>query len=59
MPLNRRTLCSSLLAATSLLAAPLSSLADTWPAKPIRWIVAYPAGGGSDCMATCTSTAAS
>lgn len=51
MPLNRRTLCSSLLAAAPLLAAPLPSLADTWPAKPLRWIVAYPAGGGSDFLA--------
>ena len=26
--------------------------ADAWPAaKPIRWIVAYPAGGGSDFLA--------
>lgn len=28
-----------------------SSQADTWPAKPIRWVVAYPAGGGSDFLA--------
>jgi tripartite-type tricarboxylate transporter receptor subunit TctC len=25
--------------------------ADTWPSKPIRWVVAYPAGGGSDFLA--------
>ncbi len=25
--------------------------ADAWPAKPIRWVVAYPAGGGSDFLA--------
>jgi tripartite-type tricarboxylate transporter receptor subunit TctC len=25
--------------------------ADSWPAKPVRWVVAYPAGGGSDFLA--------
>ncbi|MEJ6002106.1 Bug family tripartite tricarboxylate transporter substrate binding protein [Paucibacter soli] len=25
--------------------------ADNWPTKPIRWVVAYPAGGGSDFLA--------
>jgi tripartite-type tricarboxylate transporter receptor subunit TctC len=39
------------LAAASLLAAPLVSLAQSWPARPIRWVVAYPAGGGSDFLA--------
>jgi tripartite-type tricarboxylate transporter receptor subunit TctC len=28
-----------------------SARADTWPSKPIRWVVAYPAGGGSDFLA--------
>lgn len=28
-----------------------ASQAETWPAKPIRWVVAYPAGGGSDFLA--------
>jgi tripartite-type tricarboxylate transporter receptor subunit TctC len=35
----------------SLVATPLVSLAQSWPAKPIRWVVAYPAGGGSDFLA--------
>ena len=36
-----------------LLAAGLTAtaLAQTYPAKPIRWIVPYPAGGGSDVIA--------
>ncbi len=38
-------------ALAACLAAPLSALADTWPSKPIRWVVAYPAGGGSDFLA--------
>ena len=40
------------LAALALLSAPLPALAQSWPsAKPIRWVVAYPAGGGSDFLA--------
>ena len=40
------------LAALALLLAPLPALAQAWPsAKPIRWVVAYPAGGGSDFLA--------
>ena len=27
------------------------SFAQPWPAKPLRWVVAYPAGGGSDFLA--------
>jgi tripartite-type tricarboxylate transporter receptor subunit TctC len=45
---RRATLC---LAAAAALAAPLAALADTWPSKPLRWVVAYPAGGGSDFLA--------
>ena len=54
MTLHRRTLLA--LAAGSI--APIGTLlasgaraADTWPAHPLRWIVAYPAGGGSDFLA--------
>ena len=43
--MNRRFLM------TMLLAAPLLASAQSWPAKPIKWIVAYPAGGGSDFLA--------
>lgn len=31
--------------------APTAWAADAYPSKPIRWIVAYPAGGGSDVLA--------
>ena len=37
--------------ASALAAAPLAALAQSWPARPIRWVVAYPAGGGSDFLA--------
>ena len=33
------------LVAALLGAAPLASHAQAWPSKPIRWVVAYPAGG--------------
>ncbi len=45
--LTRRALGTFALA----LAAPLAAHAQAWPAKPIRWVVAYPAGGGSDFLA--------
>src|SRR5258705_5408550 len=41
----------TLAAASAALATPLGSFAQAWPAKPIRWVVAYPAGGGSDFLA--------
>jgi tripartite-type tricarboxylate transporter receptor subunit TctC len=46
--LNRRLLG---LALAGALAAPGLAFADTWPSKPVRWVVAYPAGGGSDFLA--------
>lgn len=36
------------LLATALGAAPAALAADAWPARPIRMIVAYPPGGGTD-----------
>jgi len=46
-----RRLCLLALGALSL-AAPLAAQAQqAWPSKPIRWVVAYPAGGGSDFLA--------
>ncbi|GAA4348951.1 tripartite tricarboxylate transporter substrate binding protein [Variovorax defluvii] len=41
--------------ATCLLALPLlgamEAQAQSWPSKPVRWLVPYPAGGGSDFLA--------
>ncbi len=59
-PLTRRalalTIASTLVASSLLTTAP--SFAQTsstnttgWPAKPVRWIVGYPAGGGTDFLA--------
>ncbi|MBL0730282.1 tripartite tricarboxylate transporter substrate binding protein [Piscinibacter sp. HJYY11] len=39
------------LASLAALVAPGLAVADTWPSKPVRWVVAYPAGGGSDFLA--------
>lgn len=51
-PLIARRLCCLAPFGLAVLAlAPLASQADTWPSKPIRWVVAYPAGGGSDFLA--------
>lgn len=51
-PARRALLISSATAATAAaLGWPAAARADTWPSKPIRWVVAYPAGGGSDFLA--------
>jgi tripartite-type tricarboxylate transporter receptor subunit TctC len=55
-PFSRRALLrgSGLLGAIAVAALPSSpARADTppWPSKPIRWVVAYPPGGGSDFLA--------
>ncbi|MGD9922601.1 MAG: Bug family tripartite tricarboxylate transporter substrate binding protein [Pseudorhodoplanes sp.] len=39
------------LAAAALLLAWHSASAQSWPTQPIRWIVPYPAGGGTDLLA--------
>ena len=39
-----------LAASAATLASPFA-LAQSWPAQPIRWIVPYPAGGGTDVIA--------
>ena len=46
----RKTLVSSFLALPLALAAG-AACAQAYPAKPIRWLVPYPAGGGSDFLA--------
>jgi tripartite-type tricarboxylate transporter receptor subunit TctC len=37
--------------AVALLLSPLAAFAQWSPTQPIRWIVPYPAGGGTDFMA--------
>lgn len=40
-----------LLSVPALAAAPLAARAQSWPTRPVRWVVPYPAGGGSDFLA--------
>lgn len=47
LPIRRALLGLGLAAAL----VPVLAQAQAWPAKPIRWVVAYPAGGGSDFLA--------
>lgn len=46
----RRTLLGGLALITGALASPLLQAQPAWPAKPIRWIVPYPAGGPLDAI---------
>ena len=41
-----RTVVACVIASSLIIAT--AALAQTYPAKPIRWIIPYPAGGGSD-----------
>lgn len=48
---QRRALIAGLLAAVASTGMPRSASAQTWPARPIRLLVGYSAGGGVDAMA--------
>ncbi len=49
--MQRRTLLSALAAAGATSAAPWVAAQSTWPDQPLRWVVPYPAGGGTDVLA--------
>ncbi|MFT3801023.1 MAG: tripartite tricarboxylate transporter substrate binding protein [Burkholderiaceae bacterium] len=48
-----KPLFAACLFAVTALGAPLAAHAQAhpWPARPVRWVVPYPAGGGSDFLA--------
>jgi tripartite-type tricarboxylate transporter receptor subunit TctC len=48
---RRALLCTTAALGTLLCLAPLAAHAQAWPNKPVRWVVAYPPGGGSDFLA--------
>ena len=51
-PLIHKLVCALVTAATVLaVSAPAQAQTATWPNKPVRWIVGYPAGGGTDFLA--------
>jgi tripartite-type tricarboxylate transporter receptor subunit TctC len=41
----------------SALAAPAHAQPPAWPARPLRWVVPYPAGGGTDLVARTVAAA--
>ncbi len=53
LPSSTRSFRRLLITSLALLpwAVPLAAGAEAWPSKPIRWVVSYPAGGGSDYLA--------
>lgn len=55
--MQRRTLLSALGAAAATTAAPWATAQSDYPNQPIRWIVPYPAGGGTDVLARTVSEA--
>ncbi|MCY1193778.1 hypothetical protein D9M72_50610 [compost metagenome] len=51
LQLARRAVAMASLAALAVLAQPSAARADAWPDKPIRMLVGYPPGGGTDTVA--------
>jgi tripartite-type tricarboxylate transporter receptor subunit TctC len=51
--MHRRPLLQATLSAAALLVAghPAQAQPSAWPAKPVTWIVPFPAGGGTDAFA--------
>jgi len=49
--LLRRASMLACVAAAGMAPFAAPAQAQAWPSKPIRWVVAYPAGGGSDFLA--------
>ena len=50
-PKRQRRRALTLLLASTVLAAASPTFAQSWPAKPVTWVVPFPAGGGTDAFA--------
>jgi tripartite-type tricarboxylate transporter receptor subunit TctC len=49
--MDRRTLLATLASTVAVGTAPFARAQQSYPDQPIRWIVPYPAGGGTDVLA--------
>lgn len=49
--------CKRLAALAAALSFSAAAAAQDWPAQPVRWIVPYPAGGGTDVLARTVANA--
>jgi len=49
--IRRRSVLTALGVSSLAALSPWTARAQVWPAKPVRWIVPYPPGGGSDFLA--------
>ena len=49
--MQRRTLLSALAAAGATTAAPWAAAQSSWPDQPLRFVLSYLAGGGTDVLA--------
>ena len=56
---TRRQFTMAALAAAAAIAATPGRARDQYPSKPIRWVVGFPAGGGSDFLARTVANALS
>ena len=49
--IRQQRFCLHVILGVLIALVPPATFAQTWPTKAIRWVVAYPAGGGSDFLA--------
>ena len=55
--MHRRTLLATLASGAAVAASPFAAAQSAYPDQPIRWVVPYPAGGGTDVLARAVAEA--